>query len=306
MSTSIAPLQINTKTLQSFAARVINRWSCRRTILIGDAAHVFPPFGGQGIAAGIRDAQSLSWRLAFLSRLSLSPAVREKFLTGWGHEQRQACDHATKLTKTNGSITNQRSALLAFLTRTLMRILWCVPGVATMMTRVAMGDTARYQKCDGLFALREKGGGFKIPQIWIRRGEENPRLSDEVFCHDMSRLSVIAIVEKKDDVDEISLAKSIRRMSLPGGLLTEESITFLRLGSGKSITNQQVYRPCGREELLAEGFDLINGYNVDTLKNRIGSAAKYVILRPDFYIHSVASTEEELLDNARTIAEYFR
>lgn len=175
-----------------------------------------------------------------------------------------------------------------------------------MMTRLAMGDTFRYQKCDGLFALKEKCGGFKMPQVWIRRGEENPRLSDEVFCQDMSRLSLIAIVEKGDDVDEIGLAKSISRLSLPGELLTEEAIILLCLESGKTFTDQRVYRPCRREELLAEGIVPINGYDVNSLKNRIGSAAKYVILRPDFYIHSVASTERDLLDNARTIVEYFR
>ncbi|MBE3043023.1 FAD-dependent monooxygenase, partial [Candidatus Bathyarchaeota archaeon] len=46
-------------------------------MLIGDAAHVFPPFGGQGIATGIRDAQGLGWRLAMMSKLRLSPDVQQ-------------------------------------------------------------------------------------------------------------------------------------------------------------------------------------------------------------------------------------
>lgn len=34
----------------TFSHKVVNRWYSRRTVLIGDAAHVFPPFGGQGIS----------------------------------------------------------------------------------------------------------------------------------------------------------------------------------------------------------------------------------------------------------------
>lgn len=294
-----------TEFAQSFATKVVNRWHCRKTILIGDASHVYPPFGGQGIASGVRDAHSLFWRLALLSRTSVAPVVQEKFLTSWGHEQRQACDHATKLTKINGSITNQRSTTLAFLTRVMMRLLWCIPGVPFLMSKMAIGDSFRYKHFNGLFALIDKRGGYKIPQIWIRRGDEKAQLSDEIFHRDVSRLALLTIVEDEDDVDEISMAKTTGRMNLPGELLGEESVTYLCLGSGKSTKGSQVYRPCGREELLAEGIEPVIGYNPHTLAKKIGSAAKYVIIRPDFFVHSVAVSVEELLDNGRTIVEYF-
>lgn len=48
----------------TFNARVARRWRDRRVFLLGDAAHLTPPFIGQGMGAGIRDAANLGWKLA--------------------------------------------------------------------------------------------------------------------------------------------------------------------------------------------------------------------------------------------------
>lgn len=97
-------------------------------MLIGDAAHVFPPFGGQGIATGIRDAQALGWRLAMMDHLNASPSVREKILTGWSQERRHGWEAATLATKLNGSIVNQTASWSGLFYRICMRLLWLLPG----------------------------------------------------------------------------------------------------------------------------------------------------------------------------------
>ena len=48
----------------TFRARLASRFQAGRVFLLGDAAHLTPPFIGQGLGAGLRDADNLAWKLA--------------------------------------------------------------------------------------------------------------------------------------------------------------------------------------------------------------------------------------------------
>jgi rifampicin monooxygenase len=46
------------------ATRLADRYRVGRVLLAGDAAHVHPPLGGQGLSLGIQDSFNLGWKLA--------------------------------------------------------------------------------------------------------------------------------------------------------------------------------------------------------------------------------------------------
>ncbi|WP_376097305.1 FAD-dependent oxidoreductase [Roseomonas sp. CCTCC AB2023176] len=82
----VGPWGYRTHLLDSFRAG--------RTFFIGDAAHVFNPFGARGGNSGIQDAENLSWKLAAV----LEGAAPESLLDTYDAERRAAAAHNIRTT----------------------------------------------------------------------------------------------------------------------------------------------------------------------------------------------------------------
>lgn len=72
-------LELVRVTEYTFRAQLADRWRDGRVFLLGDAAHLTPPFIGQGMGAGVRDAMNLTWKLAGVLIGDLSPAVLDTY-----------------------------------------------------------------------------------------------------------------------------------------------------------------------------------------------------------------------------------
>ncbi|HSI19775.1 MAG TPA: bifunctional 3-(3-hydroxy-phenyl)propionate/3-hydroxycinnamic acid hydroxylase, partial [Sphingomonas sp.] len=62
-----------------FRALVAEQWRQGRVFLLGDAAHQTPPFFGQGMCHGIRDAAQLIWKLILVRRDVADPAILDSY-----------------------------------------------------------------------------------------------------------------------------------------------------------------------------------------------------------------------------------
>lgn len=72
-------------SVYTFQAGWATRWREGRVLLAGDAAHLMPPFAGQGLGAGVRDVMNLGWKLDAVLR-QVAP---EKLLDSYGSERMQ-------------------------------------------------------------------------------------------------------------------------------------------------------------------------------------------------------------------------
>lgn len=64
--------------------RIVDRYGDGRVFVAGDAAHIHPPTGAQGMNTGIQDAWNLAWKLA----LAVEGAVHPALLAGYDAERR--------------------------------------------------------------------------------------------------------------------------------------------------------------------------------------------------------------------------
>ncbi|WP_405010018.1 bifunctional 3-(3-hydroxy-phenyl)propionate/3-hydroxycinnamic acid hydroxylase [Kitasatospora sp. NBC_01539] len=63
----------------TFRGRWAQSWREGNVFLAGDAAHLMPPFLGQGLCAGLRDARALTWRMGLVHRGLASPSVLDTY-----------------------------------------------------------------------------------------------------------------------------------------------------------------------------------------------------------------------------------
>jgi 3-(3-hydroxy-phenyl)propionate hydroxylase len=114
----------------TFRAGIARRWRRGPVFLLGDAAHLTPPFIGQGMGAGLRDAMNLAWKIAGVQHGAMSPEVLESYEA----ERRPHALAMIRLALNVGRAMTAGGRAGAALRRILLPRLSLIPGLRSTIT----------------------------------------------------------------------------------------------------------------------------------------------------------------------------
>ncbi|WP_018534102.1 MULTISPECIES: FAD-dependent monooxygenase [unclassified Streptomyces] len=91
---------IERHAVYTFQARWADTWREGRLLLAGDAAHQMPPFAGQGMCSGLRDAMNLAWKLGLVLQGTTSAALLDTYTS----ERRDHVQHTIGMSMALGRV----------------------------------------------------------------------------------------------------------------------------------------------------------------------------------------------------------
>ncbi|WP_018656645.1 bifunctional 3-(3-hydroxy-phenyl)propionate/3-hydroxycinnamic acid hydroxylase [Actinomadura flavalba] len=96
---SRADVTLDRHAVYTFLAGHAARWRTGRVLLAGDAAHLMPPFAGQGLCSGFRDARNLAWKLNLVQDGLAGPGVLDTYTEERRAHVQAAIDRSVELGK---------------------------------------------------------------------------------------------------------------------------------------------------------------------------------------------------------------
>lgn len=160
------PIEVERVAVYRFHARLVEHFKVGRVMLAGDAAHITPPFVGQGLVAGLRDVANLAWKLAWVCEGLAQPAL----LDSYGQERRPHAKAMIDLAKLMGRLVMPSNHAMALVVHGSMKLLSHVPRLKHLFENLEIKPANRFKK--GCFA---KGSGktslctgAQLPQVWLK------------------------------------------------------------------------------------------------------------------------------------------
>jgi 3-(3-hydroxy-phenyl)propionate hydroxylase len=130
------------KVVYTFHARMADRWRAGRVFLAGDAAHLMPPFAGQGMNSGVRDAHNLAWKLAAV----VSGHLGDGLLDTYEAERRDHVSEMTQLAMRIGQVIMPRGRMQALAVRTFFRALALYPAARSYFAEMKYKPKPRFHR----------------------------------------------------------------------------------------------------------------------------------------------------------------
>jgi 3-(3-hydroxy-phenyl)propionate hydroxylase len=161
-------LTIGRWAVYTFHALVAKQWRVGRVLLAGDAAHQMPPFAGQGMCSGIRDAHNLAWKLDLVLRGTAPLPLLDTY-------QRERASHVMTMIKRTmlaGRIVQSRQPAVVRLRNLAFRVVHMIPGLHDRLVRLF---TSCVLPGDGAFSAGQHGiakSFFPQPLVRSQTGED--------------------------------------------------------------------------------------------------------------------------------------
>lgn len=159
-------LVVERKAVYRFHARCCDRFQDGRVFLVGDAAHITPPFVGQGLVAGLRDVANLGWKLAWVVRGHAGMAL----LDSYDQERRPHAKKMIDLARLMGHLVMPRTRARALAVHGAMRAARLLPPLRRLVEELEVKPANRFAV--GCFvpghARRPLRRGGQMPQDWVR------------------------------------------------------------------------------------------------------------------------------------------
>lgn len=123
-------------------SRVAERFVVGRVALVGDAAHLTPPWIGQGLNAGLRDVGNLAWKLAGIVHGQLKPSV----LQTYEQERHRHAQAMIDLADVFGALLVPTSRVKAWLRDRFFSAVRVLPGVKQYVLQMRFKPMPRYDQ----------------------------------------------------------------------------------------------------------------------------------------------------------------
>lgn len=123
-------------------SRVAGSFVHGRVCLAGDAAHITPPWIGQGLNAGLRDAFNLGWKLAWI----LQGRMRPELLASYHDERHAHAKAMIELADLFGAVLSQRNRFVAWMRDRFFLAIKDVPTVRDYLLQMKFKPMPRFTR----------------------------------------------------------------------------------------------------------------------------------------------------------------
>jgi len=219
----VTPGEVERAVAYRFHALLAEQFRNGRNFLLGDAAHMMPPFAGQGLNSGVRDATNLCWKIAEV----LHGRARDELLDSYDVERRPHAKAVIDLSVRLGRVvmtTNHRTATLRdAAVRTVMRTPRGRQYLTQMRYRPSATITAGVVVTTKRGPLRRLvGSSLPQPQVLRGRAHELVRL-DDVLGQGWALLGVDVPEAQWDGVSAAALPAATRVAVVLGDRLARDT-----------------------------------------------------------------------------------